>query len=335
MTTKALEASVALNMGKAQPALSATSDMPTEVTPGPALSASGSENSAPPAPAPTAAPTPTAAPADPAAKAPAEGEDPAAGDKEDKTPAWQKAEITKERNRRREAEDRATSAEKKADEANQKALEALDAIKKLVPETPDPSVAPRPNRKDFDNPDTYDQALEKWTEDRVTAATRDATVREIEARTASEKAEQDRKTAEEANQAVFDTWSKRAAKVAEEMPDFEEVVYREVKDGGPNITEPMRDAILSLETGPQIAYHLAKNPQEALRISGMPILQQLVEIGRLTTQIEAAAKPGRTNTPPPPQHISGTEGAGPKDIGDMSMDEYAAARTPKLRGGRH
>jgi hypothetical protein len=73
-------------------------------------------------------------------------------------------------------------------------------------------------------------------------------------------------------------------------PDFNEVI------GNPDlpITETMINTMLALDAGPDVAYHLGKNPAEAFRIAQLPPTSQAREIGQLAKKVTAPP-------PAPPQ----------------------------------
>lgn len=345
MSEATIAATVAMNLGKASPALSATSDAPTEVVRGPALSASGRE------PVSVAEPvadkplgdehkaTPPAAPDAKVTDAPVEAKpdakpEPKADSKSDETPAWAKAEVTKERNRRREAETKATEAQTRLDTA----LKALEAVTQKPAEKT--TEAPRPERRNFDTPEAHEAALEAWTTEKVAAATRAETLRQVEEKAIADKAAVDKQAQEAATKVVLDAWTERSTKAVEQFPDFEDVVYRSVEDGGPNITEHMQAAIVGEEDGPAVAYYLATHTDEALRISGLSPARQLREMGRLSERLEVAAKPRLTSVPKPPVHIGSDNTAVTKSMYDIGsdpggMDAYASRRNEQLRAARH
>ena len=221
-----------------------------------------------------AAPEPAAEqPAEAAATEPPATEKPPP--KPDTTPPAIKAEITKERNRRREAEAAAEAAQKRLDEA-------LEAIKALTPKPPpEPVVQPRPRREQFDTPDAYDAAVDQWAamvRDQAANEAKAATL--AEAKAAQEKALTDaREAAARADQeALATTWAERRAKALETMPDYEAVA----ESDNVQISPPMAEAIMRSENGTEIAYHLGQNPAEAARIAALPnVGAQLFEMGRL------------------------------------------------------
>lgn len=101
------------------------------------------------------------------------------------------------------------------------------------------------------------------------------------------------------------------------FPDFRSVFHP-----GLPVTQQMADAILEEPEGPLVAVYLGKKPDEAARISKLPPMRQVMEIGRISERIAAAkAAKGATNAPDPINPISGKgrvndfdPNQGPKDI---------------------
>jgi hypothetical protein len=80
--------------------------------------------------------------------------------------------------------------------------------------------------------------------------------------------------------------------------DFNEVVGRDPRYGGPPITDVMANAMLVIDSGHEVAYHLGQNPAEAARIANLPPSSQAREIGRLAKQLAAPpAAPPAVNVP--------------------------------------
>lgn len=128
-----------------------------------------------------------------------------------------------------------------------------------------------------------------------------------------------------AQQAVLQTYEERAARLKESKPDYDSVV------GNPalRITPIMADVIRESDAGPEVAYHLGTNPQEAARIAALSPHRQAVELGKLEARLSAPAQPAKSNRtppPPPPQTVAGLSNGLNKAPEDMSMAEYVAAR---------
>lgn len=115
-------------------------------------------------------------------------------------------------------------------------------------------------------------------------------------------------------QARIETFASRQAEFAKSTPDFADKVLR---DPTLPITEAMRDLIIDADNGPELAYWLAQNRDQAEKIASLPERLQTFELGRVANLLEAkkaapaAAKPAPvvTKAPPPPPTVetTGTE----------------------------
>lgn len=124
-----------------------------------------------------------------------------------------------------------------------------------------------------------------------------------------------------AQQLSVEAFNYRETMAREKFTDYDAVTRN------PNvaITEAMAEVIRDSDVGPDVAYHLGKNPQEAARIASLPTHLQAREIGRIEERL-SAPKPGRKVPAAPVQPVSGIAAGGSKDPGSMSMAEYVAAR---------
>ncbi len=322
--------------GKVRPAVSATQDLPAHF-------------GTPPAKDNTAAPAAEDKPADKSADATAETKsgdqtattgdttqkaetaaDTAAAAAADAKPAEDdaakreaglKGELTKERNRRRAAEQNATQNSENLTRALKQLEEAMGKNSTLEAKA-QAEADPRPLRETFDTPEAYDKALEDWSGRKAVAV--------AEAKGQTEKAAADKKGREDAQKAESDrlskAWTDRQAKFAAEHADFEEVAFNDAVA----ITPAMSAAIIRTENGPEIAYHFGKNPEAAQRIAQIadPMLQA-IEIGRLSHQL-SAPKARVSRTPAPPSPIGSNAKVETNE--EPSMDAYAAThRITKAR----
>lgn len=130
-----------------------------------------------------------------------------------------------------------------------------------------------------------------------------------------------------------DTAKAAADNLAAETFNYRETIARErfadydAVTRNPNvaITPVMAEVIRDSDVGPDVAYHLGKNPAEAARIAALPPNRQAVELGRLEAKI-TAPKPLPKQPPAPVQPVNGIAAGGSKDPGTMTMAEYAAWR---------
>lgn len=256
------------------------------------------------------------------------GQEPGKAAKAD-IPPYAKREITKARNQKRDADARTAAAEDRA-----KAAEArLDLALKARAESeakPKAADTPRPKRETFDNPDAYDEALVTWAADnaaRRTEATLEAK-RVEEARKADETRrteEQQKKTTERVS-----SWQEKRSAFMKDHPDFEDVA----ESDDVKISPAMTEILLEADNGPELAYALGKDPELSAKIASLPPAKAALEMGKLAVSVEAAKKPKVSKTPPPAKPIGSRANAGPKSPDEMSMDEYAAMRTPQILAER-
>lgn len=170
----------------------------------------------------------------------------------------------------------------------------------------------KPDPKDYEGKDwsEYYADLAEWTAEQKL----DAKLKEREAR----EKEESLKTEAQKRQRDYEAKVKEFAKTA---PDFHDVT--EAYDGPFNQT--IAQALLESDMGPQIAYHLAKNPEEAEVLDGMSYGQVARYFGKLEAKLEAPKTPTvkTTNAPPPIKPVGGSA-KGSYDPFASKGDDYEA-----------
>lgn len=128
--------------------------------------------------------------------------------------------------------------------------------------------------------------------------------------------------AENAQHERINAYEARANEARAKIPDFDQVAHSQ--------HVPYSNAMIQLvqesDLGPEIAYHLGKNPYEADRIASLSPLSAAREIGRLESKFAQTARPKVSNAPPPVKTISGTGAIEQKKLEDMNLDEFYRAR---------
>lgn len=135
--------------------------------------------------------------------------------------------------------------------------------------------------------------------------------------------------AERLNQEVLADFNERADAFKSKAKDFDDVVEGFVAKGG-KFSDAVRELVMESDVGPQLTYHLAKNPVLANKISSLAPLQAAKEIARLEdTLSNTSVKP--TRAPAPLTPVKG--GAkGTFNPATASMDEYVAKWNAGWRG---
>lgn len=180
-----------------------------------------------------------------------------------------------------------------------------------------------PKLADFDSHEDYGAAM---LDHRIEAGVNNGL-----ARTAEQQAQ---KFSKEAQDAAGEAYNQRVNEAVARMPDFVDVVSKADIAISPALQEALRDS----EKGPDLVYHLAKNPGEAERLNAMSVRQMDREIGRLESTIGAKPAPPppaarTTNAPPPVKPGSPASAPANTDPGKMTQAEYESWR--KANGAKH
>jgi hypothetical protein len=207
-----------------------------------------------------------------------------------------------------EARNRAAEAERRLAEFEQRAQAAQAA--QLHQEELKP-----PKREDFEDPDAYADALTDYKVEKR--------LRERDAQQAESLRQQTVQTQEEV---LNKRWSAAVADVKARLPDYDQVTNSDIQISG-----AMAHAMREASNGPEIAYHLGKNPDEAARIAALPPVQALMEVGRISAQLAGQAKKPVSRTAAPISTVSGGERA-TVSLQDMSMDDYVKAQQERNGG---
>lgn len=189
--------------------------------------------------------------------------------------------------------------------------EALKA-KPVETKTETPKAEGKPKEDDFQTHAEYVEALTDWKVDEKFKAS-DTKTREEAVKTQHQTAQQQFKTRQDDYKAA--------------VPDFDEVLA----DADTPISQSLIDEIVTGDNGPALQYFLAKNPDEATRLSALGPMALAKELGRIESRFTTAppAKVANvTKAPAPPSPVGRTSSTTGKDPykDDMSQAEYKAWR---------
>lgn len=132
------------------------------------------------------------------------------------------------------------------------------------------------------------------------------------------------KFSQDAAAAQAETYSQRVSEAVQRMPDFAEVVGK----ADINISPALQGALMDSEMGPDLVYHLAKNPADAQRLSQLPERQMLRELITMESTLGKPSAPAARTTKAPPPVKPGSAAAAPAntDPAKMNQREYEAWR---------
>jgi chromosome segregation ATPase len=203
------------------------------------------------------------------------------------------SELTKQREAARQEAERERDA-RQALEARLRDLES----KVNPPKSEEPD--PKPDPTQFNDAIEYAEALAEWTADKK--------LRE------RDQAEMQRKAQEEQSR-LRQKFQERLEQAKQELPDYEDMIA----SSDVAVSQPVTEAIIESDVGPQILYHLAENPDFARGLAEKSIASQLRAIGRLEAKFEKTEAPKtkepvakKSNAPAPISPLKA--GGNPTDI---------------------
>lgn len=182
---------------------------------------------------------------------------------------------------------------------------------------PQPSVNAKPTLEDFNSYEEFTEALTDW---KATQAVQSA----LQQREAAEAAARAQREQTERAQ----TWQQRASEASTKFADFHDVALNPSLPVSP----AMAEVIQSVDNGPDVLYHLGKNPAEAARIAALPPAQAAFALGSLAAAL--TAPPAKATPKPVPQPINplaGGNAAPATDPDHMDPDQWLAWRREQLR----
>ena len=162
---------------------------------------------------------------------------------------------------------RAQEAEAKARDLEER-LKSYEAGNVQQPQQETVKAEGKPQASQFNDAFEYAEALAEWSAENA--------LKQRDAEEAGRKAK-------EAQEKVLQSWNEKIAKAKADLPDFDRMVQSSTIVVGDEI----RDSILESDVGPQLLYFLASDEDFAKRLTEMPVVKALREIGKLEAKFEA------------------------------------------------
>lgn len=114
---------------------------------------------------------------------------------------------------------------------------------------------------------------------------------------AAERAEQEQERQRQAQETQAREFQRKSDETVDagrkQYADFDAVI----NDGLAPFLNPVLQEALVIGGGSDVAYWLGKNPTEAARVSQLPPMQMVLEIGRLEAKVKAQAQPAKPSLP--------------------------------------
>lgn len=203
-------------------------------------------------------------------------------------------------------------------EARLKAFQEFQGKPAERQQAPQQEGGDEPKREQYGSYEEFIEARAEWKAEKKAAEAARKVIDESQKKTEGERtrSEQER---------VVKEWNAKVEKARDEIEDFDEVCA----ESEAPITAPMAAAIQESDVGARIAYHLAKNPAEAERISKLSPSKQAAAIVALEEKVAKPAK--QPSKAPAPIDPVGQRAEVQKDPAKMTQAEFNAWRA---KGGK-
>ena len=184
---------------------------------------------------------------------------------------------------------------RRAEEAEAKAREYENRLKEYEAKVTEPAVKKvvegKPDASQFNDAFEYAEALAEWSAENALKQ------RDEQEAVRKQQAEQEK---------ITKSWNKKLDKAKAQYSDFDDVV----KSANTVVSNEIRDSILESDVGPQILYFLASDEDFAKKLTEMPVIKALREIGKLEARFERKEEPKvatapRSKAPEPIKTLSG------------------------------
>lgn len=145
------------------------------------------------------------------------------------------------------------------------------------------------------------------------------TAKILQEQTAKQAREELARTQEEQIIAKAQVFQEAEVEFASKVSDYQEAI-----NGLQNLPQNQAVANLILESdkGPELAYYLGKNPNEAHAVVNMQPLEAAKYIGGIEARLTPPAAKKATTAPKPVPKVGGVSGSSSKDPASMTMKEY-------------
>lgn len=223
---------------------------------------------------------------------------------EPKKPSRAQRRISQEIERRKQANQETDYWKQKAEEAERKA--SPQPAFNTDPKDPAPDISK------FDDADKFSQASQDWNRRQVETQVRQ---------------EQQTQSARQEQRVVADAFQERMETARGKIDDFDEVLSDSTSPSSPVLNQ----ALTHSDMGPELLYHLCKNPKEAQRIVKLPPQRVFIEIGKLESKL--TSQPIRTSkAPTPSKPVKPSAQSVTSDIDPSDTKAWINARNKKRKG---
>lgn len=171
----------------------------------------------------------------------------------------------------------------------------------------EPKEPGEPKEDDFDSYDDYIRALGRW---------------EAKKEFETQRTEEQKRQETIARQQKEQEFVRRSTNVREKYEDFDMVRMNAI------LSDPMENAIINSESGPEVLYYLGNHVDESYTISQMDPISAAMALGKIEAKISLTPK--SSSAPKPIPKIGSSDNVETDISDDLPMDEWMARRNKQL-----
>lgn len=174
------------------------------------------------------------------------------------------------------------------------------------------ALAQLTNAQDDDDYDEFDM-------DSVIRKSSKETARVLQEQTAAQAREEANRISQQQTMATVEAFAEAEAEFAAKVPDYLEAV--KALDSLPQ-NRAVSELIVTSDQGPEVAYYLAKNPNEARKVVNMSPIEAAKFIGGIEARLTAPPARTTTKAPKPVPKVTGKSLVVDKTDDELSYQEY-------------
>jgi len=236
--------------------------------------------------------------------------------------ATEGTEEAKKPNRVQERINQLTTKNYEEKQKNAALEERIKNLESSQPATPANTDLVAPNEDDFDSPQEYHTANAKYYAE-VSGNAADVRVAAGQAETTKANQKNERQTEIDTKKKGFE---ENLSSKREHFQDFEDVAY-----GHDFMDMDLAEQIFEMDKGPEVAYFLGSNLDEAQRIHALNPVQRARELTKLEYQVEAL-NPKKVSSAPDPISTLGNSEVVAVNEDNMTADEWQVWRNKQKHG---
>ena len=129
---------------------------------------------------------------------------------------------------------------------------------------------------------------------------------------------------------MYGQWEAAQETFREEYPDYDVVARNPTLP----VSQAMADVLMELDNGPEVLYHLGKNPELAAKLAGLNDRKASIELARVSERLTTQVK-RESSAPKPIEPVKSTGAANADPLSDkLSAEQWLKNRQKQVHERR-